>query len=83
MYDARAVANAMLDAAHRHGMALSDLKLQKLLYFVHGQFLIETGKTLGMGGLRRSWLTAFRGPFVAASMRVASRDEPFIVTLPS
>jgi uncharacterized phage-associated protein len=46
MVDARIVANAVLDAAARYGIPLSNLKLQKLLFFVHGQYLIELGEPL-------------------------------------
>jgi uncharacterized phage-associated protein len=49
MYDARAIANSILDAARRQGVRLSNLKLQKLLYFVHGRYLIETGRPLIAG----------------------------------
>lgn len=49
MHDARAVANAILDAASQQGLALSNLKLQKLLFFVHGQFLLEIGEPLVEG----------------------------------
>jgi uncharacterized phage-associated protein len=49
MFDARAVANKIIEAAGRYGQPLSNLKLQKLLYFVHGRYLIETGKPLVSG----------------------------------
>jgi len=49
MHDARAVANAILDAAAQQGLALSNLKLQKLLFFVHGQYLLEVGQPLVEG----------------------------------
>ena len=50
MYDARSVANAILDAAARYGFDVSNLKLQKLLYFAHGKFLLEHGAPLVRGG---------------------------------
>lgn len=38
MYDVRDVANFTLDFADQRGMPISNLSLQKLLYFVHGWF---------------------------------------------
>lgn len=49
MYDARSIANTILIAASRQGVVLSNLKLQKLLYFVHGRYLVETGFPLVKG----------------------------------
>ena len=40
-YDARAVANLMLDQASALGIELTNLVLQKLLYFAHGHHLIR------------------------------------------
>jgi uncharacterized phage-associated protein len=52
-YDPRAVANLLLDlaSADEDGpVPISNLALQKLLYFAHGHFLIRTGKPLVQGG---------------------------------
>jgi uncharacterized phage-associated protein len=38
MYDVRDVANTILDCADRTGAVVTNLALQKLLYFVHGWF---------------------------------------------
>jgi uncharacterized phage-associated protein len=38
MYDARDVANFVLDTADANGIAITNLSLQKLLYFAHGWF---------------------------------------------
>lgn len=51
-YDPRAVANLLLDLASRNEggpLEISNLALQKLLYFAHGHFLIRTGKPLVQG----------------------------------
>lgn len=40
-YDVRAVANLLLGVAQTIGLRVTPLSLQKLLYFCHGQFLIE------------------------------------------
>lgn len=48
-YDPRAIANLMLDEADRNGITLTNLALQKLLYFAHGIFLNETKQPLVKG----------------------------------
>lgn len=50
MYDARAVANAMLSFASNEGVKLSNLKLQKLLYLAHGLLLTQENRPLVKGG---------------------------------
>lgn len=53
-YDPRAVANAVLDTAADFDFEISNLSLQKLLYFAHGLYLINTGKPL-VGGFFEAW----------------------------
>lgn len=48
-FDARAVANLLLDIAERKGRPASNLELQKLLYFAHGRFLIACRRPLVTG----------------------------------
>lgn len=48
-YDPRALANLMLDEADRNGISVTNLALQKLLYFAHGIFLNETKRPLVKG----------------------------------
>jgi len=51
-YDPRAVANLLLDLAAREGdgpLPITNLALQKLLYFAHAHFLIRTRKPLVQG----------------------------------
>lgn len=48
-FDARAVANFILELAERDGRAVSNLVLQKLVYFAHGTFLSRTGLPLVSG----------------------------------
>ena len=53
-YDPRAVANLLLDLADQESLVLTNLVLQKLLYFAHGHFLIRTGEPL-MQGAFEAW----------------------------
>src|SRR5438105_11544552 len=47
--DARAVANFILDLAEGEKRSISNLVLQKLVYFAHGRFLTTTGQPLVAG----------------------------------
>lgn len=49
-YDPRAVANLLLDLANNESLSISNLTLQKLLYFAHAHFLIRTEQPLVRGG---------------------------------
>lgn len=53
-YDARAVANALLDRAEASGMAVTNLALQKLVYFAHGLMLTRHGRAL-VDGYFEAW----------------------------
>nr|WP_245471528.1 Panacea domain-containing protein [Bradyrhizobium genosp. SA-3] len=53
-YDPRAIANLMLDEGQRHGRAVTNLALQKLLYFAHALFLIERKRPL-VSGYFEAW----------------------------
>jgi uncharacterized phage-associated protein len=54
-YDARAVANLLLDIAQNEfGRPITNLALQKLLYFAHGHHLIRTGQPL-VNGSFEAW----------------------------
>lgn len=48
-HDARAVANLILDRADAFGTPVSNLALQKLLYFAHGVFLVRHRRPLVAG----------------------------------
>lgn len=54
-YDPRAVANLLLDLADLENIPVTNLALQKLLYFAHGHFLIRTGHPLVQGGFE-AWM---------------------------
>lgn len=53
-FDPRGVANLMLDEADRVGVSVTNLALQKLLYFAHGIFLNETKQPL-VSGYFEAW----------------------------
>jgi uncharacterized phage-associated protein len=48
-YDPRSICNLILDEADRAKRAISNLALQKLLYFAHGLHLVETKNPLVTG----------------------------------
>jgi uncharacterized phage-associated protein len=47
--DPRSIANLMLDEGNRIGHRITNLALQKLLYFAHGIFLMEQKRPLVLG----------------------------------
>ena len=53
-YDPRSIANLLLDEADRLAINITNLSLQKLLYFAHGLSLIEDGKPL-VSGYFEAW----------------------------
>lgn len=53
-YDARAIANLMLDEAEREGIVVTNLALQKLLYFAHGIRLRQSKSPL-VSGYFEAW----------------------------
>lgn len=53
-YDPRAIANLMLDEAERRGLKITNLALQKLLYFAHGIHLSRTKQPL-VSGYFEAW----------------------------
>lgn len=53
-YDPRAIANLMLDIAEERGIKITNLALQKLLYFAHGIYLTKTKRPL-VSGYFEAW----------------------------
>jgi len=53
-FDARGVANLLLDMGEQRGRAFTNLVLQKLLYFAHARCLIASGKPL-LTGYFEAW----------------------------
>lgn len=52
--DPRSICNLMLEEADRSGLAITNLALQKLLYFAHARYLIETKRPL-VSGYFEAW----------------------------
>lgn len=53
-FDPRAVANVLLDEADDAGLSITNLALQKLIYFAHAINLMQTGKPL-VSGYFEAW----------------------------
>lgn len=53
-YDGRSVANQLLDTADRCGVSVTNLALQKLLYFCHAKYLLERRTPL-LKGYFEAW----------------------------
>ncbi|ELC7323539.1 DUF4065 domain-containing protein [Stenotrophomonas maltophilia] len=46
MYDSRAVANTVLECAENRGLKITNLSLQKIMYFCHGWHMVVFGSPL-------------------------------------
>ena len=71
-HDPRSIANLLLDEADRLAINVTNLSLQKLLYFAHGLSLIETGKPL-VSGYFEAWQHGPVHPLVYRSFKDAGR----------
>lgn len=49
MFDPRVIANAVLDRAEERGLTVTNLDMQKIVYFLHGHFLRRHGRPLVVG----------------------------------
>lgn len=84
MYDPRIIANEVLTRANARGVQLTNLDIQKLVYFLHGEFLVKTGKPLVQGDfeawqfgpVHRILYDAFRGFAAGPIERPARRFDP-------
>lgn len=72
-YDPRAVANLLLDIADDMDVPVSNLALQKLLYFAHGHHLIRTGTPL-VAGAFEAWKNGPVQPAVYHAFKSAGRE---------
>jgi uncharacterized phage-associated protein len=72
-YDPRAVANLMLDEANERGIKITNLALQKLLYFAHGIYLTQTKRPL-VSGYFEAWQFGPVHPAVYRAFKGAGSD---------
>ena len=68
----RSIANLLLDEADRLAVAVTNLSLQKLLYFAHGLSLVEVGKPL-VSGYFEAWQHGPVHPLVYRAFKDAGR----------
>jgi uncharacterized phage-associated protein len=73
-YDPRAVANLLLDIAAEHSRLLSNLALQKLVYFAHALFLVEAKRPL-VKGYFEAWQYGPVHPTIYQAFK-AAREQP-------
>lgn len=74
MYDPRAIANCIIDCASERGVSCSNLKLQKLLFFVHGAWLTKYGEPLCSGAFE-AWQHGPVHPIVYDAFRPFGAQE--------
>jgi uncharacterized phage-associated protein len=67
-YDARAIANLIIAYADERKIAISHLALQKILYFTHGKFLLESGEPL-VSGTFEAWPYGPVHPLIYSSFK--------------
>jgi uncharacterized phage-associated protein len=72
--DPRSVANLLLEIAEEQRRPITNLALQKLLYFAHAIFLVETGKPL-VSGYFEAWQYGPVHPAVYKAFQEAG-DKP-------
>lgn len=73
-YDPRSIANLMLDEGRRNGSTITNLALQKLLYFAHALFLVERKRPLVSGNFE-AWRYGPVHPAVYEAFKSAG-DKP-------
>lgn len=73
-YDPRSMANLLLDEADRLAITVTNLSLQKLLYFAHGLSLTEDGKPL-VSGYFEAWQHGPVHPLVYHAFKDAGRSH--------
>lgn len=72
-FDPRSVCNLILDEADGKEIEISHLPLQKILYFLHGFYLKQTGNAL-VSGFFEAWKDGPVHPLVYSAFKAAGRD---------
>lgn len=75
-YDARSIANLILDIAETGGLRLQHIALQKLLFFAHASFLVQQGRPL-VSGAFEGWQYGPVHPSVYRSFKSAG-EKPLV-----
>ena len=70
MYDPPAIANLILDEGQRKRVTVSNLALQKLLYFAHALFLVQRKRPL-VSGYFEAWQNGPVHPLVYHAFKTA------------
>lgn len=68
--DPRSVANLVIEEAIRRGTPVTNLSLQKIMYFIHGHFFAKTGRPL-VSGHFEAWKYGPVHPLLYDSFRYA------------
>lgn len=72
-HDARGVANLMLSLAEDSGVAITNLALQKLVYFAHGLMIVRHDRPL-VDGYFEAWEYGPVHPLLYSSFKSAGRN---------
>ena len=72
-YDPRSVANLLLDLAQEEDLKVTNLALQKLLYFAHALFLIQNDRPLVQGAFE-AWKHGPVHPAVYRAFKDAGKE---------
>lgn len=73
-HDPRTICNLILDEAELAGRRITNLALQKLLYFAHGLHLVETTRPL-VGGFFEAWQFGPVHPVAYHAFKQAGANE--------
>ena len=74
MLDVRAIANLVLDRADEQNLAVTNMALNKVVYFVHCDYLLERGEPLVGANFRRGSTVRFFGKFIT-NLSVGTRPQ--------
>lgn len=72
--DPRSVANAVIAVAQEYGLPLSQLSLQKILYFIQGRYLTEVGQPL-ISGYFEAWPYGPVHPLIYTSFKACGSSN--------
>src|SRR5690348_15028151 len=79
MYEARKISNFLLAEADAHALKLTNLRLNKLLYFIHGRSLV----TYSAGVIRNHFEAWQYGPVIRAVYDTFKKFDDKIIDRPA